>query len=335
MRAIANIAADSIDACERLGRDETLEIVDLTLHAPSRDDLEKLASALEAAAPPRLHTLVLARTRLDGAAAHALTRALRTHAPLRALGLDACFLGDAGILALVGALAARAPLAALSLRGNAFGEAGARALAALCASHGAALRTLSVGENALGAGVAPLCDALGALELEHVCFYATRCDARGAAAFARLLKKSRTLVSANLNSNDVGDAGAVAIAHALTATRAPLRRLALEAAAIGDAGARALAAALLGSDAPLETLQLALNPAISGVGAAALVDACEARDVNVRATADGGVALLFATIGREARDVLARYVRVPRRLHVTLSTAHLGAALAARAHEYG
>eukprot|EP00936_MAST-01D_sp_MAST-1D-sp1_P002557 g2557.t1 len=97
---------------------------------------------------------------------------------------------------------------------------------------------------------------------------------------------NRSLTCLNLSDNQLGDAGAAAIASAL-GTRdclAPLRALSLDANWIGDAGAAALARTFK-SNTTLELLSLCHN-SIGDVGGWALVDALVAAGAGAGAGAD-------------------------------------------------
>lgn len=198
-----------------------------------------------ARAPSRLRVLTFRGNCLSGdgedgeqEAADELARPRtgKAFARLEDLVLSNCGLGDAGAAGLAIALQRCSRLRTLRLTGNAISPAGAQPLADAFLALGT-LRRVDLSNNALG-------------------------DA-GATAVARSMRMVETLAEIDVSANAFGSAGCAAVAASLTSRVACLRFCSNE---IGDAGATALAEKLEGCTS-LEELWLAS----AGVGTAGVV----------------------------------------------------------------
>ena len=213
-----------------------------------------LADALTIA--PNLKSLALGGCPAVGdAGAAALAAALAHGAALTSLDISGCGVGDAGVVSLAEALSS-CQLAELSLRGVAAGGEGGEEGTTPPSTLGDA------GAQALGRALASSSCPLRCLDAGCVAF----ADPSAAAALVGV-----TLTSLTLAGTRLGDAGAAALATALTPTL-PLTTLDVAACGVGVAGVGALAAAVAGGGAPaLTTLIIGGNPAAEADGAAELV----------------------------------------------------------------
>ena len=242
-----------------------------------------LASAL-AAPHCRTVSLTLSNNPVGSQGVYALADALTTSPTLTSLALGGCrAVGDAGATALASALARGAALTSLDISGCGVGDAGVTALAnalSSCQLAQLSVRGVSAGgeggqetttpPSTLGdAGAQALGCALASSSCPLRCLDAGCVGLTDPSAAAALV--GVTLTSLTLAGTRLGDAGAAALAAALTPSL-PLTTLDVAACGVGVAGVRALADAVAGRGAPaLTTLIIGGNPAVEDDGAAELV----------------------------------------------------------------
>lgn len=214
--------------------------------------------AVCAAAPPGLVRLDLAYTRVTDAGLTGVARALGT---LRALSLEACAVGDAGVRAL----RALRDLECLDLSDTAVGNAGvAEGVAALAKLHTLSLAFTAVEDEGV--------EALGALRALR----RLNLDCRGVGdASCRALARLAALEELDLFGARVTDAGC----GALSALRA-LTSLEVCGGAVGDAGVAALARL-----PALRRLSLAQNARVSSRAIPFLLRLSTLAELNLSQTA--------------------------------------------------
>ena len=181
-------------------------------------------------------------------------------------------IGDEGASRLAEALAAdSARVALLDLWSNGIGPKGAAALAGALRRN-KSVQKLYLNENAIGGeGAAALASALdGGSRVSTLWLSRCRLGDSGAQALARVLRRGRVrLEQLDLWENEIGAAGGIALARALSSNRM-LRTLELRGnPAMGDETARAFAE-LMPKNFALSTLDL-LSTGVSESGRAALV----------------------------------------------------------------
>jgi Ran GTPase-activating protein (RanGAP) involved in mRNA processing and transport len=148
------------------------------------------------------------------AGARTLEQMLSKHrCRMRDLKLDNCSLGRAGIELLANDIRKSSSLRRLDLRSNDFGDVGAKLLMEAIQSN--SLEELTISDNEIG----PI----------------------GAKAAAEILRVNGSLKTLNISANDVGDAGVIAVAKALAENPSTkLSKLFLNSNRVGDVGAVAL-----------------------------------------------------------------------------------------------
>jgi len=170
-----------------------------------------LAALAAAAALPQLEELDLAQLPLadgDGACARALAAAVRAAPRLQSLRLDHCAIGERGAAALAAALRAGAAprLARLRLAGNFVASEGVRVLTE--APLPAALRTLDLRHNEIGAaGAGAIAAALPRLRrLERLLLSDNDLGGSGARSLAAVLPRMQRLAALHAHRCNLGDA---------------------------------------------------------------------------------------------------------------------------------
>ena len=232
----------------------TLTALDLSCDGIGADGAAALAAVLRPDSGSALRTLELFGNPLGDAGVSALSESLELDPPLQSLGLQAVAMADAGACSLAAAIACNTQLVQLVLRGNEIGDEGAYFLAEGLKCNG----TL--------------------LDLDLFC---NAIEERGAQMLARALHEPTCALNAlNLDTNDVGDEGAAALADALKVNAMLLeldlgsnreRNTGATSHLIGERGAAALADALA-SNSTLTRLDVGGN-VLGNKGATSLSDA--------------------------------------------------------------
>eukprot|EP00899_Mesostigma_viride_P009369 jgi/Mesvir1/18433/Mv14298-RA.4 len=197
---------------------------------------------------------------------------------IRRLDLGDNDLGDAGIEVLASAIGKDAPLISVHLNGNAISKHGVAALADAF-SHNATLQKLDLRGNALlgDKGAQALASGL-ALNTTLEQLDLSNCSISNAGALhitcALQSNHSSALTSIQLSYNRLGDAAARSLSKLVAAEDCPLRFLRLIGCEIGDVGAVALAHALtINLRCQLRELNLCNNNDIGNLGANAFASA--------------------------------------------------------------
>eukprot|EP00037_Helgoeca_nana_P031205 m.394786 g.394786 ORF g.394786 m.394786 type:complete len:1389 (-) comp28346_c0_seq20:85-4251(-) len=217
----------------------------------------------------QLAVLDLSNTQIGNGGAAALADGFTVNIFLRTLILSGNRIGELGAAALAVGLEANTSLTAISLRGNCFGDVGAVALA----------KSLNVNRA-----------------LRTICLARTRMGTVGIMAMAEMLRANAVLIAIHFGGNPkIGDAGAAAVAQALTVNRT-LRILILAQTQIEDAGAVALAKALK-LNTVLCSIDLSDN-AVKNTGLAAFRDALKVNTTIAQINLTSNAIDAVRTIGR-------------------------------------
>ena len=248
-------------------------------NAEATEGIEAVADMLDA--NRQINTVRLGENHLGPAHASVIAPALRGKSGLTVLLLDKNEIGAIGAKSLADALgASESHVTELDLASNSLGDEGAAAVgAALATSPSVAI--ISLEGNSIGPdGVSPSFHSALKIntQLERLVLRSNQVGSAGAVAMAGGLAENPAsgLLSMDMFANGLEDDAAEALAAALRAPGVQLQELGLAKNKLGDEGATALAKALESNAAlPLRTLILAGNQ-IGDIGAAALLAALKA-----------------------------------------------------------
>jgi len=237
------VGAESVESIAKmLPLHDSLENVAIEDASLGDRELELLAAGLE---KTNLKTLRLGRNKLTAAGAASLVKILASNEQLSELHLESNQLGDAGIAVLAEGASKHKTLRVLNLADNQISAAGVAKFAAIQGSAENLIASLLFAKNKIGDDAAQ--------PIVQLC-------------------SAKAISVVDLSGNQIGDAGARALAQGL-ANNDNVEQLNLSGNRIGSEGAAALAEILAKSNKSIDKLDLSDNKVTCGAKAASLLQA--------------------------------------------------------------